>query len=169
MKQGKVAKFPLHIHQNHVFTPNLKNEVQNSPFFWGKFKRVKFPLNLPSFFWNKFPLHVHKNHLNFYYELSFVENERDYVKTFEHCIPWWDGGVVVSTLVSYMDSPGFDSRWLQILLTSFLLCAKFCPKQISPACTKKLRQHSYCAKFCSKWIGIMFKNLSSSIYDEMVV
>ena len=40
---------------------------------------------------------------------------------------------MVSTLVSHMKGTWFDSRCLQILLTSFLLCAKFCPKQISPA------------------------------------
>ena len=74
---------------------------------------------------------------------------------------WGDGGVMVSMLVSHINSPRFYSQWLQMLLTSFLRCAKFCPKQISPACTKKLYQHSYCAKFCSKWIGIMIINLSS--------
>ena len=93
----------------------------------------------------------------------------DYVKKFEQFSTWWDRGVMDSTLVSDMKGPGFDSHSLQILLTSFSLSAKFCPKQISPAWTKKLRQDSYCAKFCSKWIGVMFKNLSSSMHDEMVV
>ena len=47
--------------------------------------------------------------------------------------------------------PGFDSRHLQIFLTSFLLCAKFCPKQISPARTIKATSTLLlCAKFCSK-------------------
>ena len=77
---------------------------------------------------------------------------------------------MVSTLVSHTRGTGFDSRHLQILLTSFLLCAKFCPKQISPARTIKATSILLlCAKFCSKWIGIMFKNLSISLHDEMVV
>ena len=66
------------------------------------------------------------------------------------------------------NSLGFDPLQLQILLTSFLLYAKFCPKQISPAWTKKTTSTLLlCANFCSKWIGIMFKNLSRFIYDEM--
>ena len=71
----------------------------------------------------------------------------NFILSFE---PSFVGGVMDSTLVFGARGPGFESQTLQILLTSFLLCAKFCPEQISPACTKKLRQHSYCAKFCSK-------------------
>ena len=57
-----------------------------------------------------------------------------------------------------MKGTGFDSRCLQFLLTSFLLCAKFCPKQISPACTKKLRQHSYYVlSFVQNELGLCLK------------
>ena len=63
-----------------------------------------------------------------------------------------------STLVSYLKGPGFNSWHLQIFLTSFLLCAKFCPEQISPAGTKKLRQHSYYVlSFVQNELGLCLK------------
>ena len=89
-------------------------------------------------------------------EIIWIKMNWDYVKKFEQFYTWWDGGVMDSTFVFDTKGAGFNSRSLQILLTSFfllcqvlsktnfpcmnkkttsklLLCAKFCPKQISPA------------------------------------
>ena len=61
----------------------------------------------------------------------------DYVKKFEQFYTWWVGGVMDSTLVFDTRGPGFDSRSLQILLTSFFLLCQVLYKTNFPCMYKK--------------------------------